>query len=233
MKEDKNELIYHIYRLKTIDKYNKKQKLLGYSDRSVSTFLYTRLLLSFLLFLIMFVLTDFNVLISLIITIVFYNLFSYFSYDYKIDKRAKSLEKDAIYFLEVLALSIESGKNLVDAIKVTVNNVDSELSKEFKKTLSELEYGKGFKDAFIDLKNRIPSDIIENVILNIVEVYTSGGDITMTLRKQIDFIQNKRVMDIKAYINQIPIKISIVSVFLFIPLVLLLVLAPVILEYFG
>lgn len=231
--KNKNEFIYYIYRLKTIEKYNKKQKLLGYSDRSVSTFLYSRLLLSFLLFLIMLVLTDFNILITIIMVALFYYLFSYFSYDYQIEQRAKSLEKDAIYFFEILALSIESGKNLIDSIKVTVNNIDSELSKEFKKTLKELEYGKGFHDSFMDLKNRIPSDIIENVILNIIEAYTSGGDVTTTLRKQIVFIQNKRVMDIKAKINQIPIKISVVSVFLFIPLILLLVLAPVILEYFG
>ena len=231
--KEKNEFIYYIYRLKTIEKYNKKQKLLGYPDRSVSIFLYTRLLLSIILFLIMMVITDFNILITGIIVVLFYYLFSYFSYDYQIEKRAKSLEKDAIYFFEILTLSIESGKNLVDAIKVTVNNVDSELANEFKKTLKELEYGKSFHDSFMDLKNRIPSDIIENVILNIIEAYVSGGDITTTLRKQVAFIQNKRIMDIKAKINQIPIKISVVSVFLFIPLVLLLILAPVILEYFG
>lgn len=233
MKENKNQLIYYIYRLQTINKYNKKQQLLGYPNRSVSTFLYTRLLLSSILFLIVFILTDFNVLITIITTVIFYYLFAYFSYDYQIAKRARNMEKEAIYFFEVLNLSIESGKNLMDAIKVTVNHIDGDLSSEFKQTLRELKYGKSFHDAFTDLKNRIPSETIENVILNIMEAYTSGGDITSTLRKQVDFIQNKRLMDIKAKINQIPIKISVVSVFLFIPLVLLLLLAPVILEYFG
>lgn len=233
MKKNKNELIYYIYRLKTIDKYNKKQKLLGYPNRSVNNFLYTRLLLSILLFLITLILTDFNILITIIVTILFYNLFAYYSYDYQIEKRARNLEKDSIYFFEVLSLSIESGKNLIDSIKITIKNTDNELSKEFEKTIKELEYGKSFHDSFMDLKNRIPSDAIQNVILNIIEAYVSGGNITSTLRKQIDFIQNKRIMDIKARINQMPIKISVISVFLFIPLVLLLILAPVILEYFG
>lgn len=229
----KNEFIYYIYRLKTIDKYKNKQKLLGYPTRNVSIFLYNRLLISILLFLIILILSNFNIIITSIITIAFYNLFSYYSYDYQINKRAKNLEKDAIYFFEVLALSIETGKNLIESMKVTIKNIDNELSNEFKTTLKELEYGKSFHDSFTDLKNRIPSDNIQNVILNIIEAYTSGGDITSTLRKQIDFIQNKRVMDIKSKINQIPIKISVVSVFLFIPLILLIVLAPVILEYFS
>jgi len=229
----KNDFIYYIYRLKTIDKYKNKQKLLGYSDRNINTFLYNRLLISIIVFLITLIILNFNIIITSIITIVFYNLFSYYSYDYQISKRAKNLEKDAIYFFEILTLSIESGKNLIESMKVTIKNIDNELSNEFKTTLKELEYGKSFHDSFTDLKNRIPSDNIQNVILNIIEAYTSGGNITSTLRKQINFIQNKRVMDIKSKINQIPIKISVVSVFLFIPLILLIVLAPVILEYFG
>lgn len=233
MKENKNELIYYIYRLKTINKYIQKQKLLGYSNRSVNTFLYARLLLSSILFLIAFILSDFNILITILLTSLFYYLFSYFSYDYQISKRTRKLEKEAIYFFEILTLSIESGKNLIDAIKVTVNNIDGDLSNEFKKTLKELDHGKSFHEAFSDLKNRIPSEMIENVIMNIIETYSNGGNIISILRKQVDFIQNKRLMDIKTKINQMPIKISVVSVFLFIPLVLLLMLAPVILEYFG
>ena len=233
MKDNKFELMYYIYRLKTINKYNRKEKMLGYSNRDASIFLLIRLILSIIVFLLLLIITNFNILITVIITLLFYNLYAYFSYDYKINKRTSLLEKEAIYFFEILNLSIKSGKNLIDSIKVTVKNIDSDLSYEFAKTLQELEYGKSFHDSFMDLKERIPSDIIQNVILNIIEVYVSGGDITTTLSKQVDFIRNKRVMDIKAVINQIPIKISIVSVFLFIPLVLLLVLAPVILEYFG
>ena len=233
MKENKNELIRYIYRPKTIDKYNKKQKLLGFSNRNVNSFLYNRILLSFILFFILLALTNFNILISLIVTSLFYYLFSYFSYDYQINKRSKKLERDATDFFEILILSLESGNNLVNSLKITTENIENELSREFKISLKELEYGKSFHDAFSDLKNRIPSDTVQNIILSIIDSYTSGGNIIEILKNQIDFIQNKRMMDIKGTINKIPIKISVVSVFLFIPLVLLLILAPVLLEYFG
>lgn len=233
MKENKNELIRYIYRPKTIDKYTKKQKLLGFSNRNVNSFLYNRILLSFILFFILLALTNFNILISLIVTSLFYYLFSYFSYDYQINKRSKKLERDAIDFFEILILSLESGNNLVNSLKITTENIENELSREFKISLKELEYGKSFHDAFSDLKNRIPSDTVQNIILSIIDSYTSGGNIIEILKNQIDFIQNKRMMDIKGTINKIPIKISVVSVFLFIPLVLLLILAPVLLEYFG
>ena len=156
---------------------------------------------------------------------------TYVVFDYRIKQREKELEHDAIYFFEVLEVTLASGKNLIESLKVTTNNIDSQLSKEFQKTLQEIEYGKSFHDAFSNLRKRIPSDAIQNVILNLMETYTSGGMIIDTLSKQISFIGNKRVMDLKKKMNEIPIKVSVVSVFLLIPLVLLLILSPVILEY--
>lgn len=227
-------LARRIYRFQTISKYKKKAEMLGYKDlKVVIRFLNSRLLISLLLFSYFFIFSDWNYMVAPVITITFYYAFPYYMFDYHIQKRAKSLEKDAIYFFEVLTLSLEAGKNLIQGLKLTVSSVDNELSKEFANTIREIDYGKGFHEALTDLRMRMPSDIIQNVILNLTEAYSSGGDITSTLRKQVDYIQNKRVMDIKAVINQIPIKVSVVSVFLFIPLVLLLILAPVILNLLG
>lgn len=232
---DKNNylLARRFYRFKTISKYMKKAKMLGYKDlKVVISFLNTRVLIDLLLVGYFLIFSKLNFIIALLIIILFHYGFSYYMFDYRIQKRAKSLEKDAIYFFEVLTLSLDAGKSLVQGLKLTVANVESELAKEFSVALREMDYGKSFHDALTDLRMRMPSDIIQNVILNIVEAYESGVDITKALRKQVDYIQNKRVMDIKSVINQMPIKISVVSVFLFIPLVLLLILAPVILEYF-
>lgn len=223
-----------IYPYCTISKYIKKAKLLGYNDlKIVFSFLNARLLVSLLLFIFLFLIVDFNLVLAPIITILFYIGFGYYMFDYRIQKRARNLERDAIYFFEVLTLTLESGKSLVQGLKLTVANIDNELSKEFASTLREVDYGKSFHEALTDFRMRMPSDIIQNVILNIAEAYNSGGNITNTLRKQVSYIQNKRVMEIKSVINKIPIKISVVSVFLFIPLILLMILAPVILEYFG
>lgn len=222
-----------IYRNKTISKYLEKDKLLGSNDiNKVINFLNTRNIISLILFCLVFVLSSWDLVISLIVTLIFYYLYGYFYYDYKIKIREKNLEHEAIYFFEILSLTIESGKNLIQGIEIATNHTSGDLKDEFSKTLKEMKYGKSFNEAFTDLRKRIPSDIIENVILNIIEAYNSGSDISKTLLKQTAFIRNKRVMDIKTQINKIPVKISIVSVFLFIPLILLLILAPVILEYF-
>lgn len=235
MKKDMYLLSRKIYRYQTITNYQRKAEQLGYSkiDKFVFSFLNARLGFSILLFCFTFLIWNNNPILAFLTAILFYYGFTYYLFDYRISKRARKLEKEAIYFFEVFALSLESGKSLIQGLKLTVSNVDNELSKEIGKSIREIDYGKSLPEAFTDLRVRIPSNIVQNVMLNIVEAYTSGGNIVITLRKQIDFIQNKRITDLKTEMNKIPIKISIVSVFLFIPLILLLILAPVILEYFG
>ena len=224
-----------IYRYKTITKYQEKAKMLGYQDTSkvVFSFLNKRLLFTFLLFCFVLLFSSYGYLVAPIVSILFYNLYAYFYFDYRIIERGKSLEHDAIYFFEVLTLSLESGKTLVQSLKLTTSCIDSELSNEIKYALKEMEYGKSFYEAFTILRKKMPSDIIQNVILSITESYVSGESITSTLKEEVEFIKNKRVMDLKGKINQIPIKISVVSVFLFIPFLLIFILGPVLLEYFG
>ena len=43
----------------------------------------------------------------------------------------------------------------------------------------------------------------------------------------------KRKLEVKAEISKVPIKISVISVFFFVPLVLLIILAPVLIGYLG
>ena len=126
-----------IYRYKTITKYQEKAKMLGYQDTSkvVFSFLNKRLLFTFLLFCFVLLFSSYGYLVAPIVSILFYNLYAYFYFDYRIIERGKSLEHDAIYFFEVLTLSLESGKTLVQSLKLTTSCIDSELSNEIKYAL--------------------------------------------------------------------------------------------------
>ena len=138
-----------------------------------------------------------------------------------------------MYFFEILVLSIESGNNLINALKVTSNSIDNELSYEFREVIKEVEIGKSLDEAMTSLKERIPSDTINNIILNIKESNLFGNNIIDTLYNQIDYIREKIVLENRAKISKLPLKISIISVIFFLPLLLLLILGPVILNYFS
>ena len=123
-------------------------------------------------------------------------------------------------------------KVLLD-LKVTINSVEGDLSLEFKEVLRGVQYGKSLTESLDDMQENIPSEAINNIILTITQANMFGNSIIDTLYNQIDFLREKKTMEIKAEISKMPIKISIISVLFFVPLILLIILAPVLLSYIS
>ena len=226
-------LVRKIYKNETINKINKKIKLLGVnSNYNAIDFLNIRLVLGLIIFGLVLVVSEYGYILAPIITILFHYGMEYVFLDSKIKKRKEKLEDEALFFFEVLALTIESGRNLKGALDMTASNVKGELGDEFKKTLSEVGLGKSLVEALKDMKQRIPSEHVNNVILNITESCIFGNNIVDSLYNQVDYLREKKLLDVKATIAKMPIKISVVSVIFFVPLMMLIILSPIVIQLF-
>lgn len=226
--------INRIYREKDIKKIDDKIKQFGVSKKfTTEYFMNFRFYSSLLIFVILFIFIDYGALLAPIITVIWYLLSSYLMIDIPLKKREKKLNNEAYYYFEVLTLALESGRNLENAIKMACKYIDSEISSEFKETLKEVNFGKSLTESLSLMSTRIPSLTINNIILNMEQSNLFGNSIIETMYNQLDFLKDKQVMDIKAEINKIPNKISIFSVLFFIPLILLIVLGPVLIEFIS
>ena len=225
-------MVKKIYSLKSIEKIEKKVKLLGdNSTYSSLDFLNMRLLAAIFIFIIFIIFIPKRYYLAPIIVVIFHFGSEYLVFDYPISKRVKKLEEEAIFFFEILSLTLQSGRNLVSSLDITSKSIDSELALEFRKSLQEMKLGKSFSEALSDMKERIPSDTINNAILNIVQASVFGNSIEESLQNQLEFLRDKRLLDIKSEIGKLPTKISIISVIFFIPIILLVVLAPVLVDF--
>ena len=222
-------LIKSIYRTKSIENIDKKIKLLGDYNMNSITFLSLRIFTCIILFIIL-MFSKVNYFLIPLMIIAYYNLFYYVLITNKIKKRTKKLDNDALLFFSILTLTLESGKNLMNSLEITCYNVDNELSKEFKRSLLEVKYGKSLMESLKDMKYRIPSVTINNIILNITQTSVFGNSIISVMNNQIDYLRDKQILDIKESINKIPNKVSIVSVIFIVPLILLIVLGPFIIS---
>lgn len=231
MEKKKFTLSSKIYSTNSIKKIEKKIKLLGVNNTySAGYLLNIRLFTSIIMFFVLLYFLDLGYIIAPIVTFIYYVTFFPLFIGNKIKKREKRLEKDSLYFFEILALSLEAGRSIKTAIEVTTANIESELSLEFEKVLKDMLFGKSLDEALNDLSTRIPSDSINNIILNIRQSNIFGNNILETVYREVDYIREKQILDTKAQISKMPIKISVVSVIFFIPLLLLLLLSPVIIE---
>jgi len=230
--KDKKSFINRIYRDKDIKKIEDKIKQFGVSKKfTTEYFMNFRLYSSMIVFITLFIFVDYGALIAPIVSVIWYFLVGYSMLDNPLKKREKKLDNEAYYYFEVLTLALESGRNLENAIKMACKYIDSEISDEFKETLKQVNFGKSLTESLSLMSSRIPSLTINNIILNMEQSNLFGNSIIETMYNQLDFLKDKQVMDIKAQINKIPNKISIFSVLFFIPLILLIILGPVLIEF--
>lgn len=230
---NKSEFVNRIYSEKYVSKVISKVKLLGY-DSNVSAYdiILIRLFTSVILFILMLYIFDYGYILGPIITLIYYFMFNRIVLDNKIKNRMIKLENEAMHFFEVLTLSLETGRNLASAIEVTTLNVSGILSSEFSEAVREVTFGKSLNEALTDMQERIPSETINNIILSLTQSNLYGNSIIDNLYSQIDYLREKRKLEVKGRISKVPIYISVISVLFFVPLLLLIILGPVILNYF-
>jgi len=227
-----NGIIKKIYRVKDIEHIQSKIDMLGTNSKikfDAVSFLNLRIITTILLSIVL-LFSNINFFIIPFIIIIYYNLFYYVLVTNEINKRIRKLDKEALSFFEILTLSLESGRNLENSLEITCYNIDSELSSEFKRSLMEIKFGRSLMEALDDLKKRIPSDTINNIILNITQTSVFGNSIIDVMNNQVEFLREKQILEVKSQINKIPNKVSIVSVLFIVPLILLMILGPFIIN---
>lgn len=230
--KNKKSFINRIYREKDIKKIDAKINQFGVSKKfTTEYFMNFRLFTSMIVFVVLFIFADFGALIAPVATVLWYILVGYFMIDKPLKKRERKLDNEAYYYFEVLTLALESGRNLENAIKMACKYIDSEISSEFKETIKQVNFGKSLTESLSVMSMRIPSLTINNIILSMEQSNLFGNSIIETMYNQLDFLKDKQIMDIKAQINKIPNKISIFSVLFFIPLILLIILGPVLIDF--
>ncbi len=223
-----------IYSDKTLKQIKYDLICLGHDTKyNVYTFCTYRIITSIIIFVLVLLFMNFGYVTAPFITTCYYYLFYYLNITNKLNKKNLRLEHEALYFFEILTLTLESGRNLENALIVTCDNVDSEVSLEFKKTLDETRYGKSLNEALNDMKERISSDTLNNIILNIIQTSEFGNSILDTLYNQVDFLREKQILEIKKKITKIPNKVSIISVIFIVPLIMVLVLGPYLINFLS
>ena len=233
-KKKKKNVLRSLFNENRLSKIETKIDLLGLESKyDAETFLSIRFITSVLLFMLIFSNFKSGYIVGIIVVVLYYFVFEKVLLDNKIKMRSKKLDIEAIYFFEVFTLSLQTGRNLSEAISMTTNSIDSELSNEFKEALRETKYGKSLTESLNDMQKYIPSDNINNIILTLTQSNMYGSSIIDTMQNQVDYLREKRIMEVKSAISKIPTKISVISVFFFIPLILLIILGPVLLNYLG
>lgn len=162
------------------------------------------------------------------------SIFTYFYTNYylnaKSKQRIKEIEKAMPDFFDMLNVSIEAGMGLDGALKKVASQMDTPLSKEFLSTLEDMKLGKARKQAFIELRDRIPSDFFTSVMNSIIQADQMGIGMSRVLRTQTTRIREKYRFDAKERAMKAPVKMLIPMVIFIFPTLFIVLLGPVVVD---
>lgn len=133
--------------------------------------------------------------------------------------------------LDLLTLSVEAGKDFLTSLRdILLRRRMDALGEELGRTLHEIQLGKQRQTALRELTTRVRQSDLTSVINAIIQADELGVSIGQLLRIQGDQLRNKRFSRAEKLANEAPVKILFpVIVFIF-PAVIVILMAPIIMQ---
>ena len=176
---------------KTIDEEITKELL----KNNTTSITYSKKIIVLIIINVIICIINFQVGIEIGLVILFFILFKKNLPKIQKDKRKKEILKVLPFALRQLSTELKAGIGLFDAIKTISDGNYGELSKEFKITINDIQYGTNYIEAFEKLSKRVNADIMDKIINQIIRTLINGGNLADTLNILAN--ENSRNMKIK------------------------------------
>ena len=144
-----------------------------------------------------------------------------------IRKRQLSIMKALPNVLDLLTLSVESGRDLLSALRdILARRKVDPLGEELLRTFQEIQLGRKRTDALRALTLRVRQADLTAAINAIIQADELGVSIAQSLHIQSDMQRNKRFMLAEKLANEASVKIIIPIILLILPAVFLVLVGP-------
>ena len=167
------------------------------------------------------------VLLSLVLLIFFAPIF-YLKHQIQIRKR--NIERSLPDFLDLLTLVVEAGLGITPALKRISGSISGVLRSEIKGVLMRIDLGFSRQEALREMTNHVPNSNLHQFVEAIILSERLGTSLAKTLRVQAKMLRTRRRQRAETKAQTTPIRIIPALVFFFLPSLLLIYLAPPILN---
>lgn len=218
-----NNFVKVLYPKKYLVNLNKKIRRLGINNKiRIDTFLITRLLMEFIIFIVLLLIPVYGIILSFLFTILFHYLYEDVLINSRIIKREQVIRNDLETFIKLYLLGLNQNNDAYLVFKMVSKNLDSDLTREI---------------VYLNKKYNNFNDVVTNLI-SIIPEYSFSDDILMLssndTKISAEGILNKILADKKVMqekiISSIPVKIVLFSVIFLILTLLIIILGP---KYLG
>jgi len=150
---------------------------------------------------------------------------------FRIRERQRAVERSLPDFLDMLTFTVEAGLGLVPALQRVSKGFSGPLGEEMSQALVKIDLGFSRREALKGLANRIPSPDVEQFVEAILLSERLGTSLARTMRVQASLLRTRRRQRAEIKAQTAPIRIIPALVFFFLPSLLLIYLAPPIINF--
>ncbi|MEW9051424.1 MAG: type II secretion system F family protein [Neobacillus sp.] len=142
--------------------------------------------------------------------------------------RIKAINLSMPDFFDTVNLLLEAGMGLDLALSEVSKKIKGPIADEFLQTLDDMKLGKSRREAFYDLRKRVPSDSFQSVITSLIQADQLGigmakvlGNLTIRIREQRREAAREQAM-------KAPVKMLFPMVFFIFPSIFIVILGPLV-----
>jgi tight adherence protein C len=142
--------------------------------------------------------------------------------------RIKAINVSMPDFFDTVNLLLEAGMGLDLALSEVSKKIKGPIADEFFQTLEDMKLGKSRREAFYDLRKRVPSDSFQSVITSLIQADQLGigmakvlGNLTVRIREQRREAAREQAM-------KAPVKMLFPMVFFIFPALFIVILGPLV-----
>lgn len=144
----------------------------------------------------------------------------------QIKKRKHNIVKALPDALDLLTISVEAGLAFDLALMRVADKWDNELSREFKRVLTDTRLGRSSRDALKEMAARTGVDDVQTFVAAIIQAQQLGVSIGKILRIQSDQMRIRRRQRAEEAAHKAPVKMLIPMAFLIFPSLFVVILGP-------
>lgn len=147
-------------------------------------------------------------------------------------RRQTSIQKELPDVLDLLTVSIEAGLGFDGALLKVTEKSKGELTNELRKTLHELQMGKGRRETLRDLGKRTGVEDLQAFVGSMIQADQLGVPVGKVIRVQGEQVRQKRRQRVEEKAMKAPVKMLIPLIFFIFPSIFIVLLGPAALQLY-
>lgn len=149
-------------------------------------------------------------------------------------QRRREIMQNWPFLLDLLTISVESGIDIVTAIKrVLATSPLNALTEELVQFTNEINLGRSRAEALRELGERVQVPMVTTVLAMIAQAEKLGTPLAPVLRVQAQEFRQKRSAYVEKLAMEAPVKMLFPLLICIFPAILIILLGPVLIQYYA